>query len=58
MEMKNHAANGESERESEREGGEVVSRGGRWRKADVHAARHAQLGVVIELVTPTDCTHE
>lgn len=57
MEMKNHAANGERERVRGREE-KVVSRVGRWRKADVHAARHAQLGVVIELVTPTDCTHE
>lgn len=53
MEMKNHAANGK--REGERGDG---SKQGRGREADVHAARHAQLGVVIELVTPTDCTHE
>lgn len=53
MKMKNHGPHTECIRGSAARGGE----GGRWLD-DVQAPRHAQLGVVIELVTPTDCTHE
>lgn len=55
MKMKNHGPKcaAHTQTHSER-----VCVDGRQREGEVHAPRHAQLGVVIELVTPTDCTHE